>query len=63
MLVLTRRTREVVMIGEDIQVMVLDIDLDGERVRLGFTAPSELKIRRQELAVTSSNPVTPAGNP
>jgi carbon storage regulator len=63
MLVLTRRTREVVMIGEDIQVMVLDIDLDGERVRLGLTAPSELKIQRQEMAVATSNPVIPAVNP
>jgi carbon storage regulator len=63
MLVLTRRAREVVMIGDDIQVMVLDIDLDGDRVRLGLTAPSELKIRRQELAFTTSNTVTPADRP
>lgn len=63
MLVLTRRTREVVMIGDDIQVMVLDIDLDGDRVRLGLTAPCELKIRRQELAFTTSNSVTPADRP
>jgi carbon storage regulator len=63
MLVLTRRTREVVMIGEDIQVMVLDIDLDGERVRLGLTAPRELKIHRQEQAFATSTPITPAGNP
>ena len=62
MLVLTRRTREVVMIGDDIQVMVLDIDLDGDRVRLGLTAPCELKIRRQELAFASSNRVTPMWN-
>lgn len=63
MLVLTRRTREVVMIGDDIQVMVLDIDLDGDRVRLGLTAPCELKIRREELAFTTSNSVTPADRP
>jgi carbon storage regulator len=63
MLILTRRTREVVMIGNDIQVMVLDIDLDGERVRLGLTAPRELKIRREEPAFDTSTPITPAGNP
>jgi carbon storage regulator len=63
MLVLTRRTREVVMIGEDIQVMVLDIDLGSDRVRLGLTAPRELKIRRQELACATSTPITTAGNP
>jgi carbon storage regulator CsrA len=50
------------MIGEDIQVMVLDIDLDGERVRLGLTAPRELKIHRQEQAFATSTPITPAGN-
>jgi carbon storage regulator len=61
MLVLTRRTREVVTIGEDIQVMVLDID--GDRVRLGLTAPCELKIQRQERAFTRSTPITPAGRP
>jgi carbon storage regulator len=47
MLVLTRRPRQVVMIGSDVQIMVLDID--GGRVRLGITAPRELKVRRQEL--------------
>jgi carbon storage regulator len=63
MLVLTRRTREVVMIGEDIQVMVLDIDLGGERVRLGLSAPRELKITRQEPAFATSTRITPAGRP
>jgi len=51
------------MIGEDIQVMVLDIDLGGERVRLGLSAPRELKITRQELAFATSTPITPAGRP
>ena len=37
MLILTRRPREVVMIGDDVQLMVLDIA--GDRVRLGITAP------------------------
>jgi carbon storage regulator len=59
MLVLTRRTREVVTIGEDIQVMVLDID--GDRVRLGLTAPREFKIQRQERAFARSTPIAPAG--
>lgn len=46
MLVLTRRPRQVVMVGRDIQIMVLDIA--GDRVRLGVTAPRELKVLRQE---------------
>jgi carbon storage regulator len=47
MLVLTRRPDEVVMIGEDVQVLVLDVE--GDRVRLGVIAPRALKILRQEL--------------
>jgi carbon storage regulator len=46
MLVLTRRPRQVVMVGPDIQIMVLDIA--GSRVRIGITAPRELRVLRQE---------------
>jgi len=46
MLVLTRRPREVVLVGPNIQIMVLDIG--GGRVRLGITAPRELRVLRQE---------------
>jgi carbon storage regulator len=46
MLILTRRPRQVVMVGRDIQIMVLDIA--GNRVRLGITAPRELRVLRQE---------------
>jgi len=46
MLVLTRRPRQAVMVGPDIQIMVLDIG--GGRVRLGITAPRELRVLRQE---------------
>ncbi|MDP9009974.1 MAG: carbon storage regulator [Pseudomonadota bacterium] len=55
MLVLTRRPRQVVMIGRDVQIMVLDIA--GDRVRLGITAPRELKVRRPE---TKPYPDSPA---
>ena len=47
MLILTRRPREVVMIGDDIQIMVLDIA--GDRVRLGITAPREIQVRRDDF--------------
>ena len=46
MLVLTRSTRQVVTIGHDIQVIVLEIAAD--RVRLGITAPKEIRVQRQE---------------
>ena len=54
MLVLTRRPRQVVMVGSDIQIMVLDIG--GGRVRLGITAPRELRVLRQEHRPHSGAP-------
>jgi carbon storage regulator len=47
MLTLTRGPSQVVRIGPDVQVVVLDIE--GDRVRLGVSAPRDVKIRRQEL--------------
>jgi carbon storage regulator len=47
MLVLTRHPHQVVMIGRDIQILVLDVA--GDRVRLGITAPREILVLRQEL--------------
>lgn len=46
MLILTRRPRQVVLIGQEVQIMVIDVA--GNRVRLGITAPRELKVQRQE---------------
>lgn len=47
MLVLTRTRGKKVMIGDDIQIVVLEAR-DG-RVRLGFVAPPEVKIHRLEV--------------
>ena len=47
MLVLSRRVGERVMIGADIEVTVVAVQ--GERVRLGFTAPREMPIHRLEV--------------
>ena len=47
MLVLRRKIGETVMIGNDIQVQVLGIE--GDQVKLGFFAPKEIQILRQEL--------------
>ena len=46
MLVLTRHSRQVVMIGQDIQILIVHIA--SNRVRLGITAPKEIRVRRQE---------------
>lgn len=47
MLVLTRRIGEQLLIGDDILVEVLEIS--GEQVRLGVTAPRGVKVLRDEL--------------
>lgn len=47
MLVLSRRVNESIQIGTDIEVMVIDVR--GEIVRLGITAPQSTQIWRKEL--------------
>jgi carbon storage regulator len=47
MLVLSRKPKESVRIGEDIEVVVLEVH--GDRVKLGFTAPAEMPIHRGEV--------------
>lgn len=47
MLVLSRRYGEVLRIGEDIRIKILDIK--GHQVRIGILAPEEIKIYREEL--------------
>ena len=47
MLVLSRKLGESIVIGNGITVTVIDVH--GERVRLGFTAPADVPIHREEL--------------
>ncbi|MED5018444.1 carbon storage regulator CsrA [Paenibacillus chibensis] len=47
MLVLKRRIGETVMIGNDIQVQILGIE--GDQIKLGFVAPKDVQILREEL--------------
>ena len=47
MLVLTREPNESIRIGTDITITVLDVGRG--RVRLGITAPSDVKLLRTEL--------------
>jgi len=49
MLVLTRRTRQSIMIGDDIELSVLSVS--GEKVRIGIEAPDEVPIFRKEVYV------------
>lgn len=49
MLVLSRRFNEAVMIGDEIEVSVVEVR--GNTVRLGFDAPKDLAIHRKEVWV------------
>ena len=46
-LILTRRLNETVMIGEDVTVTVLGVK--GDQVRLGFNAPKDVAVHREEI--------------
>ena len=48
MLILTRRTGETLIIGDNIRLTVLDVS--GNQIRLGVTAPREVPVHREELA-------------
>ncbi len=49
MLVLTRKTNQSIMIGDDIEVSVLAIT--GEKVRIGIHAPRDVPVYRKEVYV------------
>ncbi len=47
MLVLSRQRDETIMIGDDIEITVVDIR--GDKVRLGISAPSSVPVHRKEV--------------
>ena len=47
MLVLTRKRNQSIVIGDDIEVAVIDIR--GDPVRLGVAAPARVSVHRREL--------------
>ena len=47
MLILTRRPDESIIIDEDIKIKILSVN--GNQVRIGFEAPEEVVIVREEL--------------
>ena len=47
MLVLTRRTNQSIMIGDDVELTILGVS--GEKVRVGITAPDDVAIFRKEV--------------
>ena len=47
MLVLTRKVNQSIVIGEGIEVVVLEVR--GEQVRLGIKAPRDVAVHRKEI--------------
>jgi len=47
MLVLSRQRDETIVIGDDIEITIVDIR--GEKVRLGINAPPHIPVHRKEI--------------
>ncbi|HEY3960244.1 MAG TPA: carbon storage regulator CsrA [Solirubrobacteraceae bacterium] len=47
MLVLTRKSNQSIMIGDDVEVSVLSVM--GEKVRIGIQAPQDIPVFRKEI--------------
>jgi carbon storage regulator len=50
MLVLTRKTNQSIMIGDDIEISVLAVSRD--KIRIGITAPREIPVYRKEVYIS-----------
>jgi carbon storage regulator len=62
MLVLTRKTNQSIMIGDEIEVSVLAVS--GDKVRVGITAPRDVPVFRKEvyLSIKEERLGAPAGS-
>jgi len=58
MLVLSRKLGETILIGNNIRLTIVAIR--GNQVRLGFTAPTDVRIRRQEAGAQEPRNGVPA---
>ncbi|MHC4621298.1 MAG: carbon storage regulator CsrA [Planctomycetota bacterium] len=47
MLVLSRQKDESIMIGDNVEITIVDVR--GDKVRLGITAPREISVHRREV--------------
>ncbi|MCH2135472.1 MAG: carbon storage regulator CsrA [Phycisphaerales bacterium] len=57
MLVLSRRRDERIMIGDDIEIVIVDIR--GEKVRVGINAPASVSVHRGELQAKGASQIEP----
>ena len=47
MLVLSRQRNQTIMIGDDVEITIVDIR--GDKVRLGINAPKSIPVHRKEV--------------
>ncbi len=47
MLVLSRQKDESIIIGDDVEIIIVDVR--GDKVRLGITAPKNISVHRREV--------------
>lgn len=47
MLVLSRTKDESIMVGDDVEITIVDVR--GDKVRLGITAPKDIPVHRKEV--------------
>ncbi len=60
MLVLSRKKKEAIMIGEEIEIKVLSIE--GDQVKLGIEAPKAVDIHRKEIYISIKEENSEAAN-
>jgi len=60
MLVLSRQRDETIMIGDDVEITIVDIR--GDKVRLGITAPAHIAVHRKEVYESILREKHAAGN-
>ena len=60
MLILTRKTGQGFLIGDDVEITITEIS--GDKVRVGINAPKDVKILRTELKETVAQNVQSASS-
>jgi len=58
-LILSRRTDESIVIGDEVTITILSVK--GKQVRIGITAPPDVSVHREEIyrRIQSGDPIEP----
>jgi carbon storage regulator len=61
MLILSRRTDESIVIGDEVTITILSVK--GKQVRIGITAPPDVSVHREEIyqRIQAGDPIEEAG--